>query len=77
MATLFDVINLGQSVWIDTLSRSMLKTGQLQVYCEMGARGVTANPTILDKALSGCDDYDADIVTLRLQDNLSTTSTTR
>ncbi|HEY3376807.1 MAG TPA: transaldolase [Armatimonadota bacterium] len=61
MPTLHELAELGQSVWLDTLSRAMLNSGELQSLIGQGVRGVTANPTILDKAISGSDDYDADI----------------
>jgi transaldolase len=48
----------GQSPWIDDLKRSYLTTGQLQRLADMGIRGVTSNPTIFQKAISGSSDYD-------------------
>jgi transaldolase len=49
----------GVSVWIDTLSREMLETGQLARLMEEDAVvGVTSNPTIFEKALSTGDWYD-------------------
>ena len=61
MPTIFELTSNGQSVWIDTLSRSMLDNGQVQAYIDQGVRGVTANPTILDKAVTSGMDYDDDI----------------
>ena len=50
---------LGQSVWIDTLSRDMLRSGQLARLMEEDAVvGVTSNPTIFQKALAEGDAYD-------------------
>ena len=50
---------LGQSVWIDTLSRDMLRTGELARLIEEDAVvGVTSNPTIFQKALAEGDAYD-------------------
>ena len=50
--------DLGQSVWLDQLSRSLLTTGGLQrLIDEDGLRGVTSNPTIFQKAISGSQDY--------------------
>ncbi len=49
----------GVSVWIDSLSREMLETGQLARLIEEDAVvGVTSNPTIFEKALSSGDWYD-------------------
>ncbi|HSF61756.1 MAG TPA: transaldolase [Gaiellaceae bacterium] len=49
----------GVSVWIDSLSREMLQTGELERLIEEDAVvGVTSNPTIFEKALSTGDWYD-------------------
>jgi transaldolase len=53
---------LGQSVWIDYLSRDLLETGELARMMEEDAVvGVTSNPTIFQKALSQGDRYDAEL----------------
>jgi transaldolase len=50
---------LGQSVWIDYLSRDLLRTGKLERMLEEDAVvGVTSNPTIFQKAISQGDAYD-------------------
>ena len=50
---------LGQSVWIDTVSRDMLRTGELARLMEEDAVvGVTSNPTIFQKALAEGNAYD-------------------
>jgi transaldolase len=50
---------LGQSVWIDYLSRDLLETGELERKMRDDAVvGVTSNPTIFQKALSGGNRYD-------------------
>ena len=52
----------GQSVWIDSLSRTMLETGELaRLMKEDAVVGVTTNPTIFQKAISSGDAYDAQI----------------
>ena len=52
----------GQSVWYDNLSRKLLESGGLQkLIDESGVVGVTSNPTIFDKAISGSADYDEQI----------------
>ena len=53
---------LGQSVWIDYLSRAMLQTGELERKMHDDAVvGVTSNPTIFQKAISQGDRYDAQL----------------
>ena len=51
----------GQSPWLDNLSRKMLDDGTIQQLINDGIRGLTSNPTIFEKALSGSAAYDADI----------------
>jgi transaldolase len=49
----------GQSVWIDSLSRHMLESGELKkLMTDDAVVGVTTNPTIFQKAISQGDDYD-------------------
>ena len=50
--------SVGQSVWCDNLSRRMLDSGELQRLIDLGVVGVTSNPTIFMKAITGSDDYD-------------------
>jgi transaldolase len=51
-----------QSPWLDYIRRDMLLDGGLRRYVqEDGIRGVTANPTIFEKAIGAGDDYDAQI----------------
>ncbi|MEO7429561.1 MAG: transaldolase [Acidimicrobiales bacterium] len=49
----------GQSPWLDNLTRGHLRGGELHRLIEAGIRGVTSNPTIFAKAISGSADYDA------------------
>jgi len=50
---------LGQSPWVDMISRAMLASGDLKRLIEEdGAKGVTSNPTIFDQAISDSTDYD-------------------
>jgi transaldolase len=56
---------LGQSVWIDFLSREMIQTGELEgLMRDDAVVGVTSNPTIFQKAISEGDLYDEQIRTL-------------
>ncbi len=48
----------GQSPWLDNLRRDWLQGGQLADLLTLGVRGITSNPTIFAKAISGQDTYD-------------------
>jgi transaldolase len=48
----------GQSPWLDNLTRAHLRRGELHRLIAAGIRGVTSNPTIFAKAISGSADYD-------------------
>ena len=52
---------LGQSIWYDNISRSLVTTGELGRLVDQGLLGMTSNPTIFDKAISGSTDYDAQL----------------
>jgi transaldolase len=53
---------LGQSLWLDNITRDMLDRGTLQRYIdEFSVTGLTSNPTIFDNAISRSSSYDADI----------------
>ena len=53
--------SLGQSVWYDNISRTVLSSGELQQMVTQGLLGVTSNPTIFEKAIAGSNAYDAQI----------------
>jgi len=56
---------LGQSLWLDNITRTMLGDGTLAGYIEeLSVTGLTSNPTIFDKAISGGDAYDEQIAEL-------------
>ncbi|HXW00213.1 MAG TPA: transaldolase [Anaerolineae bacterium] len=58
---LLQLIDEGQAVWLDSIQRGQLKSGELkQLIDQDGLRGETANPTIFEKAL-GSGDYDDQI----------------
>jgi transaldolase len=53
---------LGQSLWLDNITRTMLADGTLKGYIdELSVTGLTSNPTIFDKAISAGDAYDEQI----------------
>jgi transaldolase len=49
---------IGQSVWLDALSRDDIQNGNLQQMMEDGVLGVTSNPTIFQQAMAGSEIYD-------------------
>ncbi len=56
------VYELGQSVWYDNIQRGLIRSGDLQRLIDNDAVvGMTSNPTIFDKAISGSPDYDEQI----------------
>lgn len=57
--------SLEQSVWLDYIERSLIETGELARLIEHdGLSGVTSNPSIFEKAITGHEDYDAEIARL-------------
>lgn len=52
---------LGQAIWLDYISRELLRSGELQALVDEGVTGVTSNPTIFQKAISSSSVYDAEI----------------
>jgi transaldolase len=54
--------NLGQSLWLDNITRDLLNSGTLQSYItELSVTGLTSNPTIFDHAIKDSSAYDAAI----------------
>ncbi len=60
----------GQSPWIDNLNRPSIRRGGLQKLVDSGIRGVTSNPTIFQKAMTGSDAYDEQFRRLIEQDSV-------
>jgi len=59
------LLQLGQSVWLDTIDRDLLTSGGLKRLVEQeGVRGVTTNPTIFEQALRHGSAYDASVASL-------------
>jgi len=57
--------DIGQSLWLDNITRTMLADGTLRGYIEeLSVTGLTSNPTIFDKAISGGEAYDQHIIEL-------------
>lgn len=63
----------GQSIWLDLLDRNIMDSGKLQsLIDDDDLRGLTSNPSIFEKAISGSADYDDDIAKLsKNEDNNS------
>ena len=54
--------NLGQSLWLDNITRDLLNSGTLKRYIdELSVTGLTSNPTIFDHAIKNSTAYDAAI----------------
>ena len=58
---------LGQSIWYDNVRRGLLTSGELAQLVETGVTGITSNPTIFEKAISGSSDYDEALLSLALE----------
>lgn len=70
MTILSDVKALGQQIWLDNLSRSLVQSGELAQMLKDGVCGVTSNPAIFQKAFAG-DALYADEVAALKQQNLT------
>ncbi|MDO4434487.1 MAG: transaldolase [Alysiella sp.] len=65
MTILAEVKKLGQQIWLDNLSRSLIQSGELAHMLEQGVCGVTSNPAIFQKAFSGDALYAPEIAQLK------------
>jgi transaldolase len=54
----------GVSIWLDTLSRDLLESGDFTRLVQRGVTGATSNPTIFATAITGSDSYDRQLTTL-------------
>ncbi|HEY9618546.1 MAG TPA: transaldolase family protein, partial [Microcoleaceae cyanobacterium] len=56
---LAEIGELGQSIWMDNLTRDLIRSGDLKQMIETRAlRGITSNPAIFEKAIAGNAIYD-------------------
>lgn len=62
---LHELAKLGQSIWLDYISRSLIDSSELRELIEKGLLGMTSNPTIFDKTITAGSDYDLKIEKLR------------
>lgn len=58
---------LGQSVWLDYIQRTLITSGELQSFLDMGICGITSNPSIFEKAITGSTDYDQSIKQMAIE----------
>ncbi|WP_127217660.1 transaldolase [Neisseria meningitidis] len=68
MTILSDVKALGQQIWLDNLSRSLVQSGELAQMLKQGVCGVTSNPAIFQKAFAGDALYADEVAALKQQD---------
>jgi len=58
----------GQSMWYDNIARNLLESGEIQSLVDDGVRGLTSNPAIFQKAMTGSDVYDTQLRELVAKD---------
>jgi transaldolase len=59
MKTTRTLLDVGQSLWLDNITRNLLKTGELRRYIDdLSVTGLTSNPTIFDHSIKNSNDYD-------------------
>ncbi len=57
-----ELAGLGQSIWLDNISRDLMDSGKLETLINsVGIQGMTSNPTIFEKAINGSLSYDQEI----------------
>src|SRR5580693_4437190 len=62
------LLSFGQSAWLDYIRRSLISSGELKRLVEQdGVRGVTSNPAIFEKAITGSTDYTEQLTQLQQQ----------
>jgi transaldolase len=60
-----ELLQFGQSPWLDFIDRNLLESGELARLIEAGSvRGITSNPAIFERAIAETNDYDTDIAEL-------------
>jgi transaldolase/glucose-6-phosphate isomerase len=70
-----ELLNYGQSMWLDYIRRDLFTTGKLkQMIADDGLRGMTSNPAIFEKAIGESSLYDDMLKSLASRDDLDTTA---
>ena len=59
MNNLTNLKNKGQSIWLDSISKQMIDSGDLKKIIDEGVTGITSNPSIFEKAISSTNSYDS------------------
>ena len=59
--SIHEAFDMGQSIWLDYISRDLIASGGLQAWIDKGVVGVTTNPSIFENAIAKTSDYDAEI----------------
>ena len=72
MSKMHELNQLGQSIWLDYIRRSLVESGELQQLIDNGLRGMTSNPAIFEKAIANSTDYDEQLRDLFKQGDLDT-----
>lgn len=67
MTVIHEVFDLGQSIWLDYISKSLIASGGLEEWIKNGVVGVTTNPSIFENAIAKTSDYDEEIASLSKQ----------
>lgn len=68
MNTLIELLENGQSYWLDNLTRGKITSGELKDRVDnQGLRGITSNPSIFNKAITSGSDYDDQIAKLAME----------
>ncbi len=68
---LLELAKYGQSVWLDYIRRNLITSGELKRLIEQdGLAGVTSNPAIFEKAITGSTDYTEALVELQKRKDL-------
>ena len=62
---LHQLLELGQQIWLDHLSRDLLEGGRLAQLLEIGVSGITTNPSIFENAIAKSPLYREDVEALR------------
>jgi transaldolase / glucose-6-phosphate isomerase len=66
-----DLLQFGQSVWLDYIRRNLITSGELRrLIDEDGLRGMTSNPSIFEKAIAGSTDYSDVLQSLKSRTDL-------
>ncbi len=63
------LLEFGQSLWLDSMRRQLLTSGELARLRDEGVRGVTSNPSIFEKAFAGSQDYEQALARLERQED--------